>query len=64
MILSGEKKLLLKADVKWVDVGHYPEISGKSLYAEFAEREKRSSRTCRPRSTRVGSATSSTSGMS
>ena len=40
MILSGEKKLLLKADVKWVDVGHYPEISVKSLYAEFAEREE------------------------
>ena len=39
MILSGEKKLLPKADVKWVDVGHYPEISVKALYAEFAERE-------------------------
>ena len=39
MILSGEKKLLPKADVKWVDVGHYPEISVKSLYIHFAERE-------------------------
>ena len=40
MILSGEKKLLLKANVKWVDVGYYPEISVKSLYVEFAEREE------------------------
>lgn len=38
MVLSGEKKLLPKADVKWVDVGHYPEISVKALYKEFAER--------------------------
>ena len=39
MNLRREKKLLTKADVKWVDVGHYPEISVKALYAEFAERE-------------------------
>ena len=64
MILSGEKKLLPKAEVKWVDVGHYPEISVKSLYTEFAERERRSNRTFHPRSIRVDSATSNTSGMS
>ena len=39
MILNGEKKLLAKADVKWVDIGHYPEVSVKALYAEFSTRE-------------------------
>ena len=39
MILNGEKKLLPKVDVQWVDVGHYPEVSVKALYAEFAQRE-------------------------
>ena len=40
MILSGEKKLLPKAEVKWVDVGNYPEISVKALYAEFSQRSE------------------------
>ena len=38
MILNGEKKLLPKADIKWVDVGNYPEVSVKALYAEFSQR--------------------------
>ena len=38
MILSGEKKLLLKADVKWVDVGHYPELSSM-LHAATGRRD-------------------------
>ena len=39
MILNGEKRLLTLKELKPVDVGNYPEISVKKLYAEFAERE-------------------------
>ena len=39
MILNGEKKLLTLKELKPVDVGHYPELSVKKLYAEFAQRE-------------------------
>ena len=38
MILSGEKRLLPRSDVKPVDVGYYPELFVKALYAEYAAR--------------------------
>ena len=37
-ILSGEKRLLQKATVKYVNVGFFPEISVKHMYNDFAER--------------------------
>ena len=37
MILAGEKKLLSKSEIKPVDAGCYPELSVKTLYAEYAE---------------------------
>ena len=40
MVLAGEKKLLPLKAVKLVDVGHYPELSVKKLYQEFAERKE------------------------
>ena len=39
MILNGEKKLIAKADVKPVDVGHFPELSVKAMYDDFNTRE-------------------------
>ena len=38
MILTGEKLLLSKSQVKPVDVGHYPELSVKAMYEDFAKR--------------------------
>ena len=38
MIFNGEKKLLKLSDLKPVEVGNYPELSVKKLYAEFADR--------------------------
>jgi len=38
MILAGEKKLLKLSELKPVEVGHYPELCVKRLYAEFADR--------------------------
>ena len=38
MILKGEKRLLQKSAVKFVDVGNFPEVSVKGLYTEFSER--------------------------
>ena len=36
--MNGEKRLLPRAEVKFVDVGHYPEVSVKNMYEEFAKR--------------------------
>ena len=38
MILCGQKRLLRRVEIKPVDVEHYPEISVKGLYSEFADR--------------------------
>ena len=38
MILAGEKKLLSKSEINPVDAGCYPELSVKTLYAEYSER--------------------------
>jgi hypothetical protein len=38
MVLAGEKRLLPKKDVQPVDAGCYPELSVKTLYAEYEER--------------------------
>ena len=38
MVLNGEKKLLPLKGLKVVEMGHYPELSVKKLFAEFANR--------------------------
>ena len=38
LILSGEKRLLKKSEIKPVDMGHYPEVSVKALYTDYSER--------------------------
>jgi hypothetical protein len=38
MILSGEKKLMKLNDIRPVEVGYFPEVSVKHLYAEFKAR--------------------------
>ena len=38
MILTGEKKLVPLNQLKPADPGHYPEVSVKALYSEYAER--------------------------
>ena len=38
LILTGEKKLLPRSQVKQVDIGHYPEVSVKALYEDYASR--------------------------
>ena len=40
MILNGEKKLLPLKGLKPVEMGHYPELSVKKLYAEFSNRQE------------------------
>ena len=39
MILSGEKKLMQKSEIKPVDVGHFPELSVKAMYDDFGSRD-------------------------
>ena len=36
-VLRGDKKLLKRTEVKWVEVMKYDELSVKSLYAKFLE---------------------------
>ena len=39
-MLKGEKRFLPQSEVKPCDVGHYPEVSVKALYEEFAKRKE------------------------
>ena len=38
MILGGVKKLIMKSDIKPVDIGNFPELSIKAMYEDFTER--------------------------
>ena len=38
MVLNGEKKLLPLKGLKVIEMVHYPELSVKKLFAEFANR--------------------------
>ena len=40
MVLKGEKRFLPQSEVKSCDVGHYPEVSVKALYEEYAQRKE------------------------
>ena len=39
-MLKGEKRFLPQSEVKPCDVGHYPEVSVKALYEQFAKRKE------------------------
>ena len=39
MVLNGDKKFMSKSEIKPVDVGNFPELSIKVMYADFNQRE-------------------------